>query len=188
MSDQISEIKRFSLVGIIVGFLLVLLGSVAIMAPFVSGVAVTLLLGGLFLVAGLIMAFFAFKAPTWKSGAFQLLFGGITIFCGISFLLKPVIGLFTLTSILLAYFCVDGVFSIIAGFRAKPLQGWGWIVFSGLISLILGGLLWYEWPLSGTFAVGILAGIRLIFSGWSIAMFGMMTKSIQKEMNIIEST
>jgi uncharacterized membrane protein HdeD (DUF308 family) len=75
---------------------------------------------------------------------------------------------------LLAYFLVDGIFAIIAGVRGKGAPGWGWMIVSGIASIVLAVILWRQWPVSGTYAIGLLVGIRLIFTGWSIAMLGML--------------
>ena len=120
------------------------------------------------------MTTYAFKAGTFGKGLLQFLFGGITILAGVLMLVRPMLGLFTMTAVLIAWFIVDGVFAIIAGIRGKGQPGSGWIIVSGVASLILGILLWRQWPASGAFAVGLLVGIRLIFTGWSIAMLGMM--------------
>jgi uncharacterized membrane protein HdeD (DUF308 family) len=104
----------------------------------------------------------------------QLLFGGITILCGIAMFSTPVLSMLTLTGILLAYFLVDGIFVIVAGVRGKGAPGWGWMIVSGVASIVLAVILWQKWPISGTYAIGLLVGIRLVFTGWSIAMLGML--------------
>lgn len=157
------------------GFAIVILGMLCIMSPFVSGMAVNTMVAILMGAAGLTMTVYAFKAGTFGKGLLQFLFGGITILAGVLLLARPMLGMFTMTAVLIAWFIVDGVFSIIAGIRGKEIKGSGWIIASGVASIILGILLWREWPASGTYAVGLLVGIRLIFTGWSIAMLGMMS-------------
>ena len=90
----------------------------------------------------------------------------------------PVTGLLTLTLILMAWFLVDGIFGVIAGLQVRPAQGWGWMVFSGAISMLLAILLWRGWPATGAVAIGLLVGIRLVFTGWSIAMLGAVADSV----------
>ncbi len=97
----------------------------------------------------------------------------MSIFCGTFMLMEPVVSLFTLTGILLVYFIVDGLINLYQGIKRRPQEGWGWVVTSGVSSLLLGGLLAYQWPDAGFYAVGILVGVRLLISGWSVAMLGM---------------
>ncbi len=172
---EISDIARApARVGTGWGFAVMLLGMLAIMTPFVSGVAVTATVAVLIAAAGLSMTVYAFKAGSFGKGLLQFLFGGITILCGIVMFSQPVLSMLTLTSILLAYFVVDGIFAIFAGVRGKGAPGWGWMIVSGVASVVLAIILWRQWPVSGVFAIGLLVGIRLIFTGWSIAMLGML--------------
>ena len=94
-------------------------------------------------------------------------------------------GLFALTTVLIAWFLVDGIFSIIAGVRGKGNPGWIWVIVSGVASIVLAVLLFQQWPDSGAYAVGILVGIRLIFSGWSVAMLSMMS---DEAIDLVEET
>lgn len=173
--NELSDIARApSRVGTGWGFAIMLLGMLCVMTPYVSGVAVNTMVAVLVAAAGLTMTTYAFKAGKFGKGLLQFLFGGITIFAGVVMLVRPMLGLFTMTAVLIAWFIVDGVFAIIAGIRGKGAPGWGWVIVSGVASLVLGILLWRQWPASGAFAIGLLVGIRLIFTGWSIAMLGMM--------------
>ena len=156
------------------GFAVMLLGILAIMAPFVSGVAVTSFVAVLITAAGLTMTMYAFKAGSFGKGLLQFLFGGITIVCGVAMFVTPMYSMFTLTGVLMVYFVVDGGFSIYSGVKGRPEPGWGWVIVSGIASIVLAVLVYRQWPDSGTYAIGLLVGIRLIFAGWSIAMLGML--------------
>ena len=68
----------------------------------------------------------------------------------------------------------------IAAFRAKPDRGWGWLLFSGVVSLILGILIWRQWPMSGLWAIGILLGIRILMAGFGMIFVGSATRQIGK--------
>ncbi len=174
MSD-LSDIARApSRIGTGWGFAVMLLGILAMMAPFISGVAVTSLVAVAITAAGIAMTVYAFKAGSFGKGLLQFLFGGITILFGIAMFVTPLRSMFGLTGLLMAYFVVDGLFAIFSGVRGRPQPGWGWMIVSGVASVVLAVLLWRQWPASGAYAVGMLVGIRLIFSGWSIAMLGML--------------
>jgi uncharacterized membrane protein HdeD (DUF308 family) len=173
--NETSDIARASSrVGTGWGFAVMLLGMLAIMAPFVAGVAVTSMVAVLITAAGLAMTMYAFKAGSFGKGLLQFLFGGITILCGVAMFSAPMLSMLTLTSVLLVYFLVDGVFAIVAGLRGKDAPGWGWMIVSGGASIVLAVIIWRQWPVSGAYAIGLLVGIRLIFTGWSIAMLGML--------------
>lgn len=174
--NEVSDIARLpARVGTGWGFAVMLLGMLCILAPFVSGLAVNLTVAIAVLAAGMVMTTYAFKAGSFGKGFLQFLFGGITILAGVMMLTEPVVSLFALTVILIAWFLVDGIFAIIQGIQSKGVPGRGWVIVSGVASVILAVLLYRQWPDSGQYAIGLLAGIRLIFSGWSIAMLGMLS-------------
>jgi len=138
----------------------------------IPGLAVTVVIGALLVAAGVAKSVYAFSADTFLRGLFQFLFGGITALAGVVVLGRPLLGLATITMVLVIYFLVDGVMAIVLGFRAKPIKGWGWMVFSGIAAVVFGVLIWRDWPLSGQWAVGILVGARLLISGWTMIVLG----------------
>jgi len=93
-------------------------------------------------------------------------------------LILLVVALATLTLVLAAYFVVDGIFEIIEAFDLKPIKGWVWMLFGGIVSILLGFMIWREWPFSGAWAVGILVGIKLIFAGWAMVGIGAAGRSV----------
>jgi uncharacterized membrane protein HdeD (DUF308 family) len=97
---------------------------------------------------------------------------------GLLLLTRPIVGLASLTLILIVYFLVEGIFEIMAALQLRPLQGWGWMLCSGIFSVILAGFFWSEWPLSGAWAIGVLVGIQLIFAGWSMISLGRIGRGL----------
>jgi len=91
--------------------------------------------------------------------------GVIAALAGIAVVMHPILGLAFLTLLLATYFVAEGVWKIIASFRYRPNAGWGWLLGSGLLSLVLGWLIWSQWPISGLWAVGVLVGVNLLATG-----------------------
>ena len=175
ISDAVRTDARL---GTISGFFLVVLGILAIAAPFQSGIAASVVVSVLMIAAGMTFLFYCFKARSFGSGFGQFLLGGITIAAGVFMLAEPMMTLFSLTAVLVAFFLADGIVTLYQGFKHKGQEGWGWVVFSGLSSIALAVLIGYGWPDSGQYAVGILVGVRLLFSGWTIAMLGWASDSV----------
>lgn len=152
---------------IALGALQIVIGLLALGAPLLVGIALTLVAGALVSVAGILRIFAAFKAGSWGAGILGLLVGILALLGGLVMMVNPLFGLASLTLLLAIYFIVEGVTVAILGLKIKPAKGWGWTLFSGLVTLFLGGLIWSQWPISGVWAIGTLLGIHLIFDGWA---------------------
>ena len=177
MSGQVAEsaqteVKRSAGFLIAMGVLLVVVGFLAVGAPLQTGIAVAVFVGALVLIRGIMQLLCAFKVKSWAAGILAFVLGLLSIVAGALILAHPLFGLGFLTLLLAAYFVVEGIFEIAHAFKLKPLRGWGWTLFSGIVALLFGIMIWRQWPLSGAWAVGVLAGINILFNGWSMIMLG----------------
>jgi len=102
----------------------------------------------------------------------------LTLLVGLYMVVRPGLALATLTLVLAIYFFVDGIFEIIEAFDLKPLNGWGWMLFGGIVSILLGIMIWRGWPEKSMLFVGILVGIKLIFAGWAMVGIGAAGRSV----------
>ena len=148
------------------GFLLVILGLFAMMTPAVSGIATTFMLGALLLISGIGMVIYSFSSDSFGTGVLRFLFGGITVLAALWMFVNPGMALATLTLFLAVYFVVDGLFLVFAGFGLP--RGKGWVIFNGVVSVLLGLMIWRNWPVSGMWAVGILLGVKLVVAGMAM--------------------
>ena len=154
------------------GIIEVIAGICAIFSPFFAGLVVSIFVGILLIITGIANLIEIFKADSFGRGALAFLIGLIALATGVFLVARPGIGLASLTLVLAAYFFVSGISRIILGFDIKPSRGWGWMVFDGAVSILLGILIGWEWPFSGVWAVGILLGIHFIISGWWSILIG----------------
>ena len=149
------------------GIILVVLGLLAIIVPPIATIAVTIFLGWLFLISGivgLVTTFWARHAPGfWWS----LLSAVLAIAAGIVLLGWPLPGAVSLTLLLIAFFIIEGVLSILYAIEhKKELSGrWGWMLISGIIDLILAAIIWGGLPGTAAWALGLLVGINMLFGG-----------------------
>ncbi len=152
----------------LLGVLMIIVGMLAIAVPMAAAEWAVLMIGILLGVAGVLRLLSAFHATSWGGGALRLLWGALAIVCAALVITNPVAGVFTLTLILIIYFVIQGISEIILALRMKPHVGWGWVLFNGIIALVLGLIIWGEWPLSGVWAIGTLLGINILFTGWCL--------------------
>jgi len=171
-STEMLAAREASKSGIAIGALLAVLGVLAMMAPQISGIAVTVLVGILMIAGGIMQTFFAFKAETFGKGVLVFLFGGLGVVAGVIILMTPQTSLAFLTMLLAAFFVASGIIDIVLGFRTKPEEGWGWLAFSGALSVLLGLLIMAEWPFSGLWVIGFFVGLRMLVSGWVLMALG----------------
>ena len=168
------EIKNNSGNAIAMGSLLLVMGIFAMAAPLAAGVSISMLVGIMLLIGGIAQLIFAFKTGM---GLAAILFAVLTIAIGGYMLANPDAALGSLTIFLAVYLIVSGFAEIMVAYQARPAQGAGWAMFSGFLSVLLGGLIWSQFPLSGAWAIGILLGVRLFFTGTSLLMLGFAARN-----------
>jgi membrane protein HdeD len=150
------------------GIVLIALGVAALLAPIVAGSALVIVIGFILLIAGIVPIVRELKDEASMEKAVGLTLGIITALTGIAVIGHPLFGLAFLTLLLVGYFVVEGVWKIVVSFRYKPATGWKWLMTSGVLSLILGLLIWSQWPVSGMRAVGVLVGVNLLGTGLAL--------------------
>jgi uncharacterized membrane protein HdeD (DUF308 family) len=164
---------------LIEGILLILLGAIAIVLPPIATLAVTILVGWLFLISGimgLITTFAMRKAPGfWWS----LLSAVLGIVVGVWLLASPIAGAFSLTILLVAFFIIEGVASIMFALDHKrELSGrWGWMLVSGIIDLVLAVFIFAHLPSTAAWAIGLLVGINMIFGGSALTAMALHARN-----------
>lgn len=162
------------------GVILVLLGVAAVIWPQISSFAVDVVVGWLFLVSGLVGLAMMFYAADVAGFFWSLLTAALELFVGVLLLWHPAEGVVTLTLVLIAFFITEGAFQIAGAiiYRSAFPDSWGWMLFSGIIDLVLAGLIIAGWPGSFAWALGLIVGANLISSGMAITMVASATRKI----------
>jgi uncharacterized membrane protein HdeD (DUF308 family) len=161
------------------GIILVILGILAIIIPPLATIGITIFIGWLFLisgVAGLITTFGARAAPGFWWSLLSAILG---IAAGVVLLIWPVSGAVSLTLLLIAFFIIEGVLSIMYAFEhKKELTGqWGWMLVSGIIDLILAAIIFAGLPGTAAWAIGLLVGINMLFGGSAMMAMALHAKN-----------
>jgi len=179
--ETLGTIKRHAGLGMLLGIGIAVAGVLAVLSPLIAGLSVTIAVGVLLIVSGASRLYFAFKMGSFGAGLLVFLLGLLTVGAGGYLVSRPDIGLSALTLFLAVYFVADGVIEIIWSFRLRPIKGWGWELFSGIVALALGVMIWRQFPMSGMWAVGTLVGIHMIFGGSSLASICRAARSAASE-------
>ena len=163
------------------GIILVLLGIIAIVVPPIATLAFTIVIGWLFLVSGIIGLITTF----WARGApgfwWSLISAIIAIAAGVVLLLWPISGTISLTLVLIAFFVVEGIVSIMYAIehRSQLTGQWGWMLLSGIIDLILAGIIFAGLPGTAAWALGLLVGINMLFGGAALIAMALAARNPQ---------
>jgi uncharacterized membrane protein HdeD (DUF308 family) len=178
MSDtSVGTIVKTSLGwSIALSVLMIVCGLLAVILPQLGGIAVSLLIAWLLLFVGATHLLFGWHARSAGGIAWHIFLGILDIAVGAYILVRPVAGLVTFTLILAIYLVMRGIMEFILSFSVRPMAGSGWLLFDGLISIILGAMIWKTWPSSTEWAIGTLVGISMFFAGFSRLMISMAAR------------
>jgi uncharacterized membrane protein HdeD (DUF308 family) len=155
---------------LIEGIVLVILGLLAIALPPIASLAVAIFLGWLFLISGVVGLITTLWMRNMPGFWWSLLSAVLAIAAGIVLIGWPVSGVMSLTLVLIVFFFVEGVLSIMFALehRRQLIGRWGWMLASGIIDLILGAIILAGLPGTAAWALGLLAGINMLFGGTSL--------------------
>jgi uncharacterized membrane protein HdeD (DUF308 family) len=151
--------------------LLIVVGFFALALPFEAGIAIAIAVAVLIILAGIAHLAGSFAARTTGGFFWRLLVGCAYLIAGVYLLLNPKLSLVSLTLALAVLFLIEGIFHLITYFQVRSLPGSGWILFDGIVTLILAFLIWRSWPASAVWALGTIVGINLLMSGFTRLMY-----------------
>jgi uncharacterized membrane protein HdeD (DUF308 family) len=163
---------------LIEGIILLILGLAAIALPPIAGIATTLVLGWLFLLGGIVGLIATFNQKNAPGFWWALLSAAVALAAGIILLLNPGQGLITLTFVLTAFFLIDGILIIVMAFEhRRELSGrWEWMALGGVMDLVLAAIIIAGLPGTLAWALGLLVGIDLVFSGITLIAMAMSAR------------
>lgn len=179
MANSVTAVvHRATTSSIVLSVLLMISGLIAIALPMIAGIAITVIVGWLLIFSGGVHLAFAWGGGRPSMVIWQILLGLAYGFIGFYVLMNPVVGLASLTFAIAIYLSVEGVLEFILSFQLRPAAGSGWLLFDGVITLILAAMIWSTWPSSAAWVVGVLVGISMFFSGMTRLMLSLAVRRI----------
>jgi uncharacterized membrane protein HdeD (DUF308 family) len=165
---------------------MVVFGTIAIGSAVVATVAATVLFGFLLLAGGISTIISAFYAGRWSGMLVHLLIGVLYTVVGLMIINRPAASAIELTLIIAFFLIFGGIFRVVYAL-AERFTGWGWVLLNGGVSLLLGLLVYKQWPASGLWIIGLFVGIELIFNGWAWIMLsiGLRPKTSGTQSNMM---
>jgi len=148
----------------------------AVGSPAVAAVAVNAVIAWLIVLAGAVHLVLAFHAHRAGSLLWKLLVGIAYVLFGVYLIAHPVLAVASLTLVLGSLFLVEGIFDIALFFKMRPVRGSSWILFDGAVTLLLGLMIYLQWPSSCKWAVGTLVAISMTLSGITRLMLALAVR------------
>lgn len=159
------------------GIVLVLLGMMALGWSVLTTLVSVVVFGWFLLLAGILSILHAFWRRRW-GGFFVELFAGIlyAVF-GLMVVGNPAVSAVALTLLIAVFLMIGGIFRILTALAVR-FHHWIWVLLNGVISLLLGVMIWSQWPVSGLWVIGLFIGIDMIFYGWSLIMLAVAVRNL----------
>jgi uncharacterized membrane protein HdeD (DUF308 family) len=183
-NTPVEMVKHASTTSILWGVLLIVFGMVAVGMPLLAAVAVSALVAWLIVLAGVVHLMLAFRVHSAGSVIWKLLVGLAYLSFGGYLLMHPLVGVATLTLLLASLFLIEGLLNIVLYVQMRPVHGSSWLLVDGIVTLLLGLLIYMQWPSSSAWAIGTLVGISMIFSGVARVM---MSLAVRKATDVVSS-
>src|SRR5215475_5627337 len=161
------------------GIALIVLGLITVSDAYLATVASVIVFGWILIAGGVLLGFISFLTGKWSGFLLALAAGILSFITGILMLRAPLAGAATLTLLILSFFIIEGIYRTI-GSIALRFPYWGWSLASGIVSIVLGGILLAGWPQISFWFVGLLVGIDLIVHGFSWCMFAMSVHDVAR--------
>lgn len=166
---------------IVWGILLIVAGILALLMPEIAAIATVLTFAWLLIFAGVVEVVHAFQTRQHPGFGWKLAAGIIALILGLVILFFPIGGIATLALWIGAFIFVGGVVRLILAFRVRPAKGWGWVLFDGLLGIVIGALIAWGWPASSIRFIGLLTGFWLLFWGISHIMLDVRASRLAGE-------
>jgi uncharacterized membrane protein HdeD (DUF308 family) len=168
-TDSNSSIQKASNSGLWIGVLFIVLGIAAVVLPNVTTIVAETWIAIILASAGASKIFYAIQTRS-EGFIWKLLLGILYVGTGIMLFVYPLTGVLSLTLLLGSFFLTEGVFETVLAFQIRPRQNWGWVLADGIVTLVLGGLVWFQWPFNAPWLIGLLVGISVLSTGISRVM------------------
>jgi uncharacterized membrane protein HdeD (DUF308 family) len=173
MNTSLEPVHYYSGWSIFFGIVLVVAGFASIVLPFFAGIAASIFFGWLVLFAGIAHLVYAWFERGAGAIVWQIFIGILYTVAALIMLFLPIAAVLALTLVLAWFIAIEGIFELIFFARLRSVPGSAWLLVDGIISLLLSGLIFFGWPSSSFWALGILVGVSLLFSGFARLVMSM---------------
>jgi uncharacterized membrane protein HdeD (DUF308 family) len=173
--------RRILIPSILLSILLIIFGFLAITLPTATSIGVALLIGWLVLFGGLVQFIHAFQSKGIGHIVWKLLVAVFYLAAGAYLIARPALGLASLTLALAIFFVAQGVVDVVAYFSTRKIGGSAWMLLDGIVTLVLGLMIWNRWPGTSLWVIGTLVGINMLMTGITRLMMAVAARKLLKD-------
>lgn len=174
--------KRGYRTSVVLSILLIIVGFLAIISPFAASLGIAIVIGWLLLFDGFAQVIHAFQSKGIGHIAWKLAVALFYLAAGIYLIARPALGVAGLTLALGIFFFAEGIADIVAYFSARKTGGSGWMFLDGVVTLLLGLMIWKQWPSSSLWGIGTLVGISMLMTGITRLMMALAVRRFTKSL------
>jgi len=173
-----SDVHRVTGWSIALSILMIIAGILAIASPFVAGMVITRVVGWLLLFSGVLHFVYGFRGGGVSAVVWEILLAVVYAVAGFYILANPAIGLASLTVVIALYLFAEAILEFAESYMIRHEIGSGWLLFDGIVTLLLALMIVGTWPSSKIWAIGTLVGVSMLFSGISRLMMSSAVRRI----------
>jgi uncharacterized membrane protein HdeD (DUF308 family) len=172
------DIRESATWSIVLSVLMMTSGLLAVVIPPVAGLTVTIMFGWLLVFTGALHLGFAWRGHRAASVVGEIALAVLYAALGLYILARPLAGLASLTLVLATYLVAKGLLEGTIAFKLRPLPGSGWLLFDGILTIVIAAMIAAAWPVSSVWAIGVLVGVTLFSSGLSRLMLSVAVRRV----------
>jgi uncharacterized membrane protein HdeD (DUF308 family) len=178
MGTLAGEVKRVSGMSLVLSVLLIIFGLLAIALPLASSIGIAIVVGWLAIFAGITQVVHAFQSKGIGHIVWKLAVAVFYLAAGAYLLAFPALGVAGLTLVLGIFLFAEGVADVIAYFAARKSGASAWVLLDGIVTLVLGFMIWNRWPLSSLWVIGTFVGISMVMTGITRLMMALAVRKL----------
>ena len=186
MSTVEGELKRVSGISLVLSVLLIIFGVLAIALPLVSSIGIAIVIGWLAIFAGIAQVVHAFQSEGIGHIVWKLAVAVFYLAAGAYLLAYPALGVAGLTLVLGVFLFAEGVADVIAYFSARKSGASAWMLLDGIITLVLGFMIWDRWPFSALWVIGTFVGISMVMTGTTRLMMALAVRKLASHVSPLQ--
>jgi len=172
-NSSMNTVKSGNTVPVWLSILLIGIGIVAIAVPLVSTIVAETWIAFILISAGAAKIAYAFRTREQSGFIWKILISVLYVLTGLLLIVNPSSGVVTLTLLLGSFLLTEGVFEIVLAFRVRPERNWLSVLLNGIVTLVLGGIVVFQWPGDSPWLLGTAVGASVISTGISRLMLSL---------------